>query len=350
MKVVAYPSDLSGCSYYRILEPIEAAKRAGIEASHSFYFPNKLKRQANGLEKVIGLGELDADVVVFHRPVDYRLVDSIKFLRQAGIAVVIDLDDNLDVFPDGAVFKHFSDPSVSPLENREHTRRACKMADIVTCSTPAIERAWGFGHGAVVRNGVPPHVLKMEHVGGKGIGWSGAWQTHLGDLEVVGDGLQRAMDKTGLAFTPATPVDGVKEVARQFGLREVPETLGWVTPPGEHFSNIAQFDIGIAPLSNTPFSRARSAIKVLEYAALGIPSAASPLPEYERIAGFGVCELAATPDDWAKRIYDFQYYSKEYSEFLRVMAAQHTTDITITSFIDAWELAAAKAQRRLVKR
>ena len=41
-------------------------------------------------------------------------------------------------------------------------------------------------------------------------------------------------------------------------------------------SAIAQFDVGVAPIADTPFNRARSSIKVKEYAALGIPWLASP--------------------------------------------------------------------------
>lgn len=45
-----------------------------------------------------------------------------------------------------------------------------------------------------------------------------------------------------------------------------------------------RFDIGIAPLADTPFNRARSNVKLKEYAALGIPWLASPVGPY---AGLG---------------------------------------------------------------
>jgi len=125
-------------------------------------------------------------------------------------------------------------------------------------------------------------------------------------LEVVGDGLQRAMDETGLAFTPATPEDGSRKQLRHLVSAKYQRLL--VEPPGEHYANIAQFDIGIAPLSDTPFSRARSAIKVLEYAALGIPAVATPLPEYVGWLGSGYANWLPTPNDWVRCLKDFQNY------------------------------------------
>lgn len=349
MKVMAFPSDLSGCSYYRIIEPIAAAERAGLDASYSYYFPNKTKRQGNGVHKVLGLTEeLDGvDVVVFHRVMNHVLVDSIKFLRKAGIGVVIDLDDDLDSINAETTFGELYNPATNPRENWEHTRRACQLADVVTCSTPAIERRWGYGHGVVARNGVPPRVLDIEHIGGAGIGWSGAPQTHVDDLEVVGDGLQRAISATGMLFTAATPVSALDEVQRRFSLEKRPAVIDWVEA-GKHYENLAHFDIGIAPLANTSFSRSRSAIKVLELAALGIPAISSPLPEYLRVAEEALCTIAHTPPRWAYEIVHMSLPSEGYSEYLRARVKEnHTTDVTILTHIDAWELAASKAKRRV---
>ena len=41
------------------------------------------------------------------------------------------------------------------------------------------------------------------------------------------------------------------------------------------------WDIGLAPLADTPFNACKSAIKVLDYAALGLASLASDVPAYQ---------------------------------------------------------------------
>jgi hypothetical protein len=63
----------------------------------------------------------------------------------------------------------------------------------------------------------------------------------------------------------------------------------------------AQFDIGIAPLRDTVFNRNKSALKVMEYGAWGIPYVASDIAPYRRwhnetkgLGGF----LAASKTEW----------------------------------------------------
>lgn len=352
MRVRAYPADLSGCSYYRILEPVEAAKRAGVDASWSYVFPNRLKRRDDGVERVVGLHEdLDADVVVFHRPLNYLIADSIRFLRKAGIGVVVDLDDDYYGVARDTGFGQLS--RSDPRENLEHLRRACKLADVVTCSVPLIAQRWGAGHGVVVRNGIPPHVLEIPHVGGGGIGWSGELTSHAGDLLVCGDGVKRALEATGLPFTHVGHPKDRFQVQRDLQLAQTPPSTGW-TEPGKHFENIAKLDIGIAPLADTPLARARSGIKVLEYAALGIPSVVSPQSEYELLASeWALCSIVGPgwPFDWFELLYTaaerVKWRQAEDAESLRDRVREHhTTDVTVIAAIDAWETAAQKAQRR----
>ena len=47
---------------------------------------------------------------------------------------------------------------------------------------------------------------------------------------------------------------------------------------------VGSFDVGIAPIADIPFNRAKSNVKVKEYAAMGVPWLASPIGPY---AGLG---------------------------------------------------------------
>jgi len=63
------------------------------------------------------------------------------------------------------------------------------------------------------------------------------------------------------------------------------------------------FDIGLAPLKATKFSAAKSAIKALEYAALGIPVVASDTPPYNDFVIDGVTGWLVRKDhEWAVRL------------------------------------------------
>jgi glycosyltransferase involved in cell wall biosynthesis len=55
--------------------------------------------------------------------------------------------------------------------------------------------------------------------------------------------------------------------------------LGYV-PFRELPALVSGFDVGIAPLVDEPFNRARSNVKLKEYASLGIPWLASPIGPY----------------------------------------------------------------------
>src|SRR5439155_12656725 len=60
-------------------------------------------------------------------------------------------------------------------------------------------------------------------------------------------------------------------------------------------------DIGLAPLHDTPFNRAKSDIKYLEYSATGAATMASPLAPYETSVheDRGMLIRDNTPDAWS---------------------------------------------------
>ena len=62
---------------------------------------------------------------------------------------------------------------------------------------------------------------------------------------------------------------------------------------------IAGFDIGIMPLTDTPFARGKCGLKLLQYMACGIPSVASPVGVNNEIVEHGKNGLLATSaTDW----------------------------------------------------
>ncbi len=60
-------------------------------------------------------------------------------------------------------------------------------------------------------------------------------------------------------------------------------------------------DVLIAPLQDTPFNRAKSNLKFLEYSTLGVPGIFSKVRPYEEIVDHGVNGfLASTPQEWCE--------------------------------------------------
>ncbi len=68
-------------------------------------------------------------------------------------------------------------------------------------------------------------------------------------------------------------------------------------------AEIARFDIGIMPLSEDPFSRGKSAYKLLQYLAAGVPSVCSPVGMNAEVAGVDeYCLTAADNPSFASKI------------------------------------------------
>lgn len=69
-----------------------------------------------------------------------------------------------------------------------------------------------------------------------------------------------------------------------------------------YYSSI-DFDIGLAPLEDTIFTRSKSYIKALEYSALGIPVIASDVGPYREFVDDGVTGfLVRRESEWIDRI------------------------------------------------
>ena len=84
--------------------------------------------------------------------------------------------------------------------------------------------------------------------------------------------------------------------------RVAPTVHGGASYPG--FVNWATqrrgWDIGIAPLVDSPFNRSKSAIKAMDYAALGLPVLASDMPVFRGSLadGPGGMLVENTPSAW----------------------------------------------------
>ena len=87
-----------------------------------------------------------------------------------------------------------------------------------------------------------------------------------------------------------------------FSLRDVRyEVISWSEQAEADL--LATASIGIMPLEDTPFQRGKSALKIIQYMAVGIPVVASPVGANtdvvrDKESGF----LAHTPDDWVEAI------------------------------------------------
>lgn len=305
MKVAIYPADRWGCGSHRLIWPGEALRRQG-------YAVQVIKSQDrhvemildNQTDRVVDVKVPDAvDVVVLQRVTHRYLAQAVRVLREKGLTVVVDVDDDLStIHPDNPAFHHLHPRSTDHRYGRGvglHTwtnlGEACREASLVTATTPALVERYGHGHGVVLPNYLAEHYYDVPHVDSEVLGWPASLKSHPNDPAVVGTAIARLIDR-GYTFHVATVAE---DVGRAFGVPEDKvRRLSDPVPLYDWPVELSRIGVGIAPLADTKFNAAKSWLKPLELSAVGVPWVGSPRVEYARLNALGCGVLVDRPKDW----------------------------------------------------
>jgi glycosyltransferase involved in cell wall biosynthesis len=181
-----------------------------------------------------------------------------------------------------------------------------QVADIVTCSTgPLAEvmaRETGHRDVRVLPNRIPAALLTLARQRNRRkvvAGWAGGL-SHEQDMAMIAPALRdfTARHKRGEVHLMGCEWPHLGTGPVRF--------TDWVpVNAGLDYYRGIDFDIGLAPLTGTAFDQSKSAIKVLEYMALGIPVLASDCEPYRETVVDGVNGyLIRRPDDWGRRLHE----------------------------------------------
>jgi glycosyltransferase involved in cell wall biosynthesis len=285
-----YPADKAGCAYVRCEQPLRVSGVEG-EIRHEVDMVGRgiRKRLSNGTvfdERLVEQvpAPIDADVVVFQRPPHEDTPRFIEHFQRQGIAVVVDVDDDLAALhPHNGAYPLYAG-DVRPDVHARHVARACAVADLVTVSTPALAERYGaHGRTVVLPNCVPEKILDYPRSSdGHTLGWAGRVDTHPGDLEVTHGGVGEALGDWRFHV-----IGEAKNVREKLHLPAPPTETPWIASPEDYHRALGSLDVGIAPLGDTAFNAAKSALKCLEMAGRGVPFVASPRAEYQKL-GIGL--------------------------------------------------------------
>jgi glycosyltransferase involved in cell wall biosynthesis len=267
------------------------------------------------------------------------MAQAVPMIRAKGVAVVVDMDDDLStIHPKNPAYAKY-DPASGGNHSWRNAEYACAHATMVTTSTPALQRVYApHGRGAVLRNCVPARYLDIPRVDSDVIGWAGTVQTHPDDLKEVGTAVRRLVSQ-GHPFRIVGPPYGI---TKELDLDVMPEATGSVDFDDWPHA-IAGLGIGIAPLQDSVFNRAKSELKILEYSAAGVPWIASPRAEYAAFhqrTGAGL--LASKPQHWFTRLRELATNGRlraEMSEACRAAAATQTVEQSAWRWLEVWEQA-----------
>ncbi|HMJ01431.1 MAG TPA: glycosyltransferase [Conexibacter sp.] len=219
----------------------------------------------------------DVDLLHIHR---YGEDGAVRLAREAkahGAAIVWDNDDDMGAIPKGT--PGYRRVGGMMWERRlAGIRRIFEIADLVTApSTALVERLREYGapHAEVIENYVPDQFLRRGRPPREGItiGWIAGLE-HALDVEriPIRAVLQRLLDER--------PEVRVVSFGLGLGLHSDRYRHVEVVPLFELTREAAVFDVGIAPLTDLAINRARSNVKLKEYAAAGACWLASPIGPY----------------------------------------------------------------------
>lgn len=350
MKILGLAADNGGCGFYRMRAPAEAARELGVDITVADGFDAQAIRYANGMTEVQEI-HTDADLIIFQRPLDNAMTSAIQQAHRQGIATIVEIDDDFSTVHDANVAKG---AMIGQASGHQWVQKAASLADHVSVSTTQLGKYARHGRYSVLRNCVPDSIF--DTVGTKSeaqwprIGWTGTVQTHPNDLQQTRGRVAEFLKDNGLPFNVIG--DG-KLVQRNLGLDpSVPVyATGWVDISLFYEHVYSFIDIGIVPLELSNFNQAKSYLKGLEYAALGIPFVASPTREYELLAVSGIGKIANSPGDWKKhlqRMVDRPMETERIANESRDrIKAEHTYSVNASKWIDTWEKAIAYRKTRI---
>jgi hypothetical protein len=217
-------------------------------------------------------------------------------MRQAGVAVVWDTDDDISAVTRGSEVWHRGGGRRGIRRNFKQSVAAARTAHLVTTTNEhlaQVYRGQGVEHVVAIENYLAPEDLQHPRRRHRGvvIGIVAAAE-HRPDLRRMrlAETLDRILEQH----------DGVRVVSIGVHLRVRTEhryTYIARVEIDELIPAESEFDIGLAPLLDTAFNRARSNVKLKEYAAAGAMWLASPVGPY---VGMGEEQggLLVGDDEW----------------------------------------------------
>jgi glycosyltransferase involved in cell wall biosynthesis len=319
----------NSAAHYRAIDPMCAMERRG----HEIVWP----ADTNGAADVSRLW--GCDVVHVYRRAAEDTQQALTQLIRGGTPITYDNDDDFTALPkESPDYKKVG--GVKGRRIHAMTVKVAGMAHVFTTTNLVLEakyRAAGVDRVEVIGNHLSPDAPRpSRRHDGVVIGWVGGID-HQADIVRIGiaQALEALIQKHGDVRVECIGVD--LRLSQRY---EHQPFVPFLDLPGF----IGGWDIGIAPLADLPANRARSDIKVKEYAASGVPWLASPVGPY---AGLGEAQGGLlVPDDRWFDVLDRLVGGRRERKRLARKAKTWAKSQTIEAVADRWEEVFAEAASR----
>lgn len=329
LPIVAFlPAGLDACALYRMFQP-----HMHIEHSRFVFSYHKLPVEDFA----------EAGVAVVQRQCTQGNFMAFKAMKDMGMKIVYDLDDNLWAVP-------ATNPAAATFKAvREGLNFMAAQCDLITVSTRALKAAVSTSmiHAGVrgldirvVPNMIDLHwfhqPLLPKDPARVTLGWAGS-NTHAGDIGYAWDALPEVLERVPHLYMEFVGMGAPRAIAEHPRVRQRP----WV-PVAEFPGRFSSWgwDICIAPLEENRFNRSKSNIKMLEAGAIGAVCLVSPVGPYAEFCetdrrmhylqcygrGHWVAKIIELATDHAKRAY-----------YAQVLRENVVSQYEVASHIHIWE-------------
>jgi hypothetical protein len=273
--------------------------------------------------------------------------DCVARLLDAGVAVGFDDDDNTEAAPP-ELEGYVAEGSLERAK-RDFARLLVRVPDVDLVTTPSADLARRFEEAGadnvhVIDNYLPGAYSRVQPQGHEGlvVGWHAAAEHRLdADALAIGGVMRGILEAHPDVHVVTIGIDLNLDHERY--RHEDHITVETLT------ERLADFDVGIVPLPDTPFNRGRSNVKAREYAAAGVPWLASPVGPY---VGLGKDEggRLVADDEWLAALDELIRSGRERAKLAKRAKAWAKRDtiwrkagVWEAVFLDAVEVARAAA-------
>lgn len=312
MKVFYVNSGLQGSYTVRCLLPLQAN---GFDGDRTTFLLNQMTPEDKAR------GALNAEIVVFHRPIAKQLLELARILKQQGKKIVMDNDDTLKDDNGFKFNEYMNEKRVE--QGMEKIDRAlntfAREADLITCTTEFLKKEYEKLNDNVVvlPNCVDPFywpkpkrnetdIVRIGITGSVGI------TNDVDALKPIIDHYQndKRVRLVLLSIPPKGQDDIYKELYSEQYAYWSSVNIEWhpfckVDEYPEKLNDL-KFDFIIVPRSNSYFNRCKSNLKFLENSLLQIPTIAQAFSTgdspYQGVEDQKYLLLADTTEEWIAQI------------------------------------------------
>lgn len=293
--ILAGDPDHTACFHIRLKSPLQDLHRKGLAELVS------IQELRNGKLSIDfeAARKLDVLVVQRHLPGILPYAKLMRLLGNDRPKIVYEIDDALTMVPEDHI-DHANCCAVSPWIE-EYLRKA----DLVTVSTEPLKAYFAEYNRNIV---VLPNALDMRL-------WAHPWQkrppghpvrilfsgtlTHSADLRIIEGALEKIVgefgDRVEILFWGNTSA----RLQRAPQARALHAFLPDYAAYAQRLQR-TEADFAVIPLEDSPFNKAKSAIKWIEYSACRIPGIYSNVDAYNTVVADGQTGLLVnnTPEEW----------------------------------------------------